>query len=86
MRTSCTWRRAVEYNFFIEMSVVYDFNDCVCRLICRVVTTVPPPAYVFWYKEKAMVNYDYSDRLESALYVIPLFDLLYTMCFAAKLF
>ena len=40
----------------------------LCRLICRVVTTVPPPAYVFWYKEKAMVNYDYSDRLESALY------------------
>ena len=32
------------------------------QLVCRVVTTIPPPAYVFWYKEDTMVNYDYSQR------------------------
>ena len=31
-------------------------------LVCRVHTSIPPPAYVFWYKENQMVNYDHTDR------------------------
>ena len=31
-------------------------------LVCRVHTSIPPPAYVFWYKENQMVNYDYTNR------------------------
>ena len=32
------------------------------QLVCRVATSSPPPAYVFWYKGDAMVNYDFSSR------------------------
>ena len=31
-------------------------------LLCRVATAPPPPAFVFWYKEDVMVNYDYTNR------------------------
>jgi hypothetical protein len=32
------------------------------QLMCRVASALPPPAFVFWYKEDIMVNYDYSNR------------------------
>ena len=35
------------------------------RLLCRVNTALPPPAFVFWYKEDTMVNYDYTGRSDS---------------------
>ena len=32
------------------------------ELVCRVASSTPPPAYVFWFKQDKMVNYDHSER------------------------
>ena len=43
---------------------LYIHEGSPVRLQCRVVDSAGPPAYIYWYKEREVINYSAQDHIE----------------------